>query len=165
MFSGLHLYATLIGALPEEQRKAYRTLYAIPQDYDDYWFFNKYYCPELPTLTRLQYLDMHTYLPEDILAKLDRVSMAVSIEARVPYLSRSLVERVFSIPENLRNPGKTSKYMLKSIARQYLPEQIIGRKKKGFGLPKEYRYSKKDGRYIYEQVKVLQELYPELCDG
>lgn len=161
-YYGLELHSNLIGALPRERKLIYKQKYSIPSDYDDHWFFRKYYRADLPIITRMQYLDIHTYLPEDILTKLDRVSMATSVEARVPYLSHSLLELIFSYSDRLRNLNRTAKHLQKNIAEKFLPQDIINRQKKGFGLPKEYRTSQKDGTFIYEQEKVLNELFPKI---
>ena len=78
---------------------------------------------------------MATYLPDDILAKVDRASMAVSLESRVPFLDHRLMEFVATIPSSfkLRNGG--GKYLLKQAMAQDLPDGILTRKKMGFGVP------------------------------
>lgn len=86
-------------------------------------------------MTRLQYLDFHTYLPEDILTKVDRVSMSVSLECRVPLLSKDLIEYVFSLSEDLKLHNKTLKGLMKETFKGILPQEIINREKKGFSIP------------------------------
>jgi len=162
IYHGFQLYSDLMGGLPCERKNSYKNYLEIENDYDDYWFFRQYYRDDLPLKTRLQYLDIHTYLPEEILTKIDRVSMAVSLEVRVPYLCHHLLEGVFSLPEEMRYLNGTSKGLLKKIAEPKLPETIISRRKKGFGIPKEYRRSSSTGSNIYEQEKVLFEHYNEL---
>lgn len=157
IYSGLELYADLIGSLPRNKKQFYKDHLEIDKSYDDYWFFRKYYRKELPVLTRFQYMDIHTYLPEDILTKVDRVSMATSIEVRVPYLSHKLVESVFSIPETCRNPNTRPKELLAQIASPYLPKEIINRQKKGFSIPKEFRKNKSTGSFLYPQEKILKD--------
>jgi asparagine synthase (glutamine-hydrolysing) len=85
--------------------------------------------------TRLQYLDLRLYLQEDILVKVDRASMACSLEVRAPFLDYELVEFVMGLPSRLKLRGFTSKYLLKRAVRDILPGEIIQRKKKGFGVP------------------------------
>ncbi len=80
-------------------------------------------------------LNMRTYLPNDLLVKVDRCSMAVSLEARSPFLDHRLVEFVVGIPSNLKLRGGVSKYILKRALRGLLPNMIIDRKKHGFGVP------------------------------
>ncbi|MGH9800783.1 MAG: asparagine synthase (glutamine-hydrolyzing), partial [Blastocatellia bacterium] len=86
-------------------------------------------------LNRLLYLDSKTYLPADILTKVDRMSMAHSIEARVPLLDHKLIEFVQTIPASLKLRGQTTKHILKQAMSGLIPDQIINRPKMGFGVP------------------------------
>jgi asparagine synthase (glutamine-hydrolysing) len=86
-------------------------------------------------LTLLQYLDLKLYLQESILVKVDRASMACSLEVRAPLLDYELVEFVMGLPSSLKLKGLTSKYILKKAVNAYLPDEVIQRKKKGFGVP------------------------------
>jgi asparagine synthase (glutamine-hydrolysing) len=85
--------------------------------------------------TRLQYLDMKLYLQEAILVKVDRASMACSLEVRAPFLDYELVEFVMNLPSSLKLRRFTSKYLLKKVMKDFLPKELIERKKKGFGVP------------------------------
>ncbi|MDI6781739.1 MAG: asparagine synthase (glutamine-hydrolyzing) [bacterium] len=87
------------------------------------------------TLSRAQYIDAKTYLPDDILVKVDRMSMAVSLEVRAPFLDHKLIEFVGSIPSNLRLHNGILKYILKRSMEGILPQEILKRKKKGFSVP------------------------------
>jgi len=80
-------------------------------------------------------LNMQTYLPDDLLIKADRCSMQASLEARAPFLDHKLVEYAATIPFNLKLNGSTTKYILKEASRGLLPDEIIDRKKHGFGVP------------------------------
>jgi asparagine synthase (glutamine-hydrolysing) len=91
--------------------------------------------PAQPWLHRLLYLDLKGYLAEGVLQKVDRASMACSLEVRVPLLDRRVVEVVAALPPNLKLHGLTSKYLLKRLMRPMLPRDIVGRRKKGFGVP------------------------------
>jgi asparagine synthase (glutamine-hydrolysing) len=84
-----------------------------------------------------QLLDVNlaTYLPDDLLIKTDRCSMAASLEARAPFLDHRLVEFAARIPSNLKLNGKTTKHILKEAAAGLLPDDIIHRPKHGFGVP------------------------------
>jgi len=85
--------------------------------------------------TLVQYLDMKLYLQESILVKVDRASMACSLEVRAPFLDHELVEFVMGLPSGLKLKGITSKYILKKAMKNFLPNEVIQRKKKGFGVP------------------------------
>ena len=79
--------------------------------------------------------DIHTYLPEDILALSDRLSMRHALELRVPFLDHPLVEFCASIPSSLKIRATTKKYLLKRVARRFIPGEIIDHRKQGFGSP------------------------------
>jgi asparagine synthase (glutamine-hydrolysing) len=129
------LYVVLMNAVPQKIRQQYRHSLNIPTDYDDYWLLRQYFRPELGLRRALQYLDFHTYLPDDILTKVDRASMATSLECRVPFLSRDVVEFAFSLPEHFLYLGGQLKGGLKYAYRDLLPDSILNRPKKGFGIP------------------------------
>lgn len=133
--TGFELYTKLMGGLIKNEKKDFASALGIPDSYDDYWHFRKYYRDDLPIYTRLQYLDFKTYLPDDILTKMDRVSMAVSLECRVPLLSTELIEFSFSLPEDVRYEHGNLKGLLKLAYSDSLPEQILHRKKRGFSIP------------------------------
>ncbi|HEY0427337.1 MAG TPA: asparagine synthase (glutamine-hydrolyzing) [Pyrinomonadaceae bacterium] len=86
-------------------------------------------------LDSLLYLDSKTYLPSDILTKVDRMSMAASLEARVPLLDHKLIEFVTQIPTELKLKGLETKYIFRKAVRGLVPEQILDRPKQGFGVP------------------------------
>jgi asparagine synthase (glutamine-hydrolysing) len=86
-------------------------------------------------LSRIQYLDIKTYLPDDILAKVDRASMAVSLEVRAPLLDHQLMELAASMPSSMKLRGTTGKYILKKAMEPVLPKDILYRKKQGFAVP------------------------------
>ena len=83
----------------------------------------------------LTFLDMRTYMGDDILSKVDRASMACSLEVRVPFLDHRLVELSARIPWGLKLRGRTTKYLLKKAMAPRLPPGITTRPKKGFGIP------------------------------
>ena len=86
-------------------------------------------------LSTLQYSDLNTYLPLDILTKVDRMSMAHSLETRVPLLDHKLVEFAATIPPRFRLRGGTTKYIFKRAMRGILPDEVIDRPKHGFAVP------------------------------
>ncbi|MCB9094313.1 MAG: asparagine synthase (glutamine-hydrolyzing) [Halobacteriovoraceae bacterium] len=161
VLSDLELYTKLLGGLTSEEKEKYRKGWGIPKDYDSYWYFRKYYRKDLPLLTRLQYLDFHTYLPDDILTKVDRVSMAVSLECRVPLLEKNIIEFVFSLDESVRNKDRELKYLLKLALKNSLPEVILNKKKEGFSIPlKDWRKNLLGKKFSKQEV-VLKTLFEE----
>jgi len=91
--------------------------------------------PARSGLDRAQYADLKFWLPGDILTKVDRTSMAVSLEAREPLLDHRLVEFTASIPEPMRIRRGQGKWLMKRTMRRYLPEDILYRPKQGFLTP------------------------------
>ena len=86
-------------------------------------------------LSLVQYLDMKTYLPGDILTKVDRASMAHSLEVRVPLLDHKFVEWISGLPPQLKLKGTEGKYIFKKSLQPYLSDDILYRKKMGFAVP------------------------------
>ena len=84
---------------------------------------------------KLLYLDSKTYLPGDILTKVDRMSMAASLEARVPLLDHELIEFVVGMPAELKLKGLETKYLFKKAMEGIVPREILYREKQGFGVP------------------------------
>lgn len=91
--------------------------------------------PARSGLDRAQYADLTFWMPGDILTKVDRTSMAVSLEAREPLLDHRLVEFGSSLPENMRVRGTVGKYLMKKCMERYLPRDILYRHKQGFVTP------------------------------
>ena len=87
------------------------------------------------TVEELQYLDIKVWLPDNLLLRGDRLSMASGLEARVPFLDHRIIELAFSIPSGLKIKRLQSKYLVKRIAAKYIPRDIIYRKKVGFTVP------------------------------
>jgi len=89
----------------------------------------------LDAITRMQYVDVHTYLVDDILVKVDKASMFNSLEVRAPLLDQYLAEYVASLPSNIRTHNGTLKYLLKKVAADMLSAEILTRRKQGFSAP------------------------------
>ncbi|MGA7409480.1 MAG: asparagine synthase (glutamine-hydrolyzing) [Bryobacteraceae bacterium] len=103
-------------------------------------------------LSRIQYVDMKTYLPDDILAKVDRASMANSLEVRSPLLDHTLMELIARIPSGLKLYNGSGKYIFKKALKGVLPQSVLTRRKKGFAVPvaEWFRQDLKD--FAYESI-------------
>jgi len=159
LLNDLELYTKIMGGYLRKQKEKYRKVWEISSDYDDYWYYRKHYKSELDTYTKLQYLDFHTFLPDDILTKVDRVSMAVSLECRVPLLSTTLIEYVFSLPSAIRYFDGELKGAMKKSFQNLLPKEILNRDKKGFSIPMSNWRSELFGKGINEREYVLRDIF------
>jgi asparagine synthase (glutamine-hydrolysing) len=89
----------------------------------------------LPWVSQMMRIDIETYLPEDILTKVDRMSMAHSIESRVPLLDNEVVDFAATLPPGFKIRNGRRKHILKEVASGLLPEGLVDRRKQGFGVP------------------------------
>jgi asparagine synthase (glutamine-hydrolysing) len=103
-------------------------------------------------LSKLLYLDIHSYLPEDLLVKMDIATMANSLEARVPFLDHKFMEFVARIPSQLKLKGSMTKFILKKAFSGFLPGAILKRKKMGFGVPISRWFTKDLKAYLFETL-------------
>ena len=92
-------------------------------------------CASEHALTRAQYADLHVYMPNDPLVKVDRMAMRHSLEVRCPMLDRRVVELAFRIPGDRRQRGSTGKWFLRALARRRLPQALASMPKRGFTAP------------------------------
>ena len=111
-------------------------------------------CPDKDWRDRIPYVDFKIQLPEEFLMMLDRFSMFFSIEARVPFLDRKLVENILGIPAQLRTKKYNAKYLLKRAFDDVLPEELLSAPKSGFAIPQN-AWLKKE----------LKEMVIDMCTG
>ena len=104
-----------------DPRRVTAPLYGEAADYDD--------------VTKMQYIDIHTWMTGDILVKADKMTMANSLELRVPYLDHKLFEFAAQIPLKYKIHRKQTKYLLRRAFADLLPPDVINRPKKGFPVP------------------------------
>jgi asparagine synthase (glutamine-hydrolysing) len=119
----LERHLTWFGALGPDERTAPE----IAAKLDDF--------PDRDPLNRILWLDFLTYLPDNLLVKVDRGTMLASIEARAPYLDRPLMELALATPSSLKVRGLGTKVILKEAARGLVPDRVIRRKKRGLSVP------------------------------
>ena len=123
---------------PEDKQDLYSAeLFASCESFDPSAPFRAYYnrCESSDSLDRALYVDIKTYLADDILVKVDRMSMAHALEVRSPLLDHKLLEFTATIPPALKLKGRTTKYLLKKVMGKYLPRQVFTRPKHGFTMP------------------------------
>jgi asparagine synthase (glutamine-hydrolysing) len=132
-------YLTLTCGFSEEMKAALytrefrvRSAEASPLTYMHPWFSGN---GEIDIIDRLMSADTSNYLPNDLLVKVDIASMAVSLEARAPFLDHNVMEFAASLPARYKLRGLTTKYILKRALRGLLPDEILSRRKMGFGVP------------------------------
>lgn len=155
------------------EQNIYSLLYSSVKPWEFNKFFNKdfmanvYEDKEIDILDVLSYnlgqkdlykelscLDFNRYLPDDILTKVDRASMAYSLEARVPLLDHRIVELAYSIPSGVKlKYGPKS--ILKSVLYKYIPKKLVERPKQGFGIPLQFWFRKELKNLLYDKVNSL----------
>lgn len=114
---------------------------------------------------RMSIWDLETYLPDDILTKVDRASMWWGLEARVPLLDRRLVEFVLSLPREMRFSRRPAKRMLRAVLDAYVPRQLIEREKQGFGAPVEIWVTTVLRDWVESLLPRAEDLFQEFAPG
>jgi len=106
------------------------------------------YEEQLGLLSMFMYYDLKTYLPDDILVKIDRATMGISLEGREPFLDKKILEWSLQLPVEFKYRNGRTKYLLRRILYKYLPKELVDRPKQGFGVPV-YKWFKTDLKKIY----------------
>ncbi|MBA4123873.1 MAG: asparagine synthase (glutamine-hydrolyzing) [Acidobacteria bacterium] len=96
--------------------------------------------------------DIKTYLPNDLLVKVDIASMAVSLEARSPFLDHKLMEFAATLPDSIKVKGRETKYLLKKVASRLVPREVIYRQKMGFAVPINHWFRGKMSKFVEENL-------------
>jgi len=123
---------------------------------DNKW--DEYFIKKSANLSKwMTLIDLNIRLPELLLMRMDKLVMQSAVEARVPFLDHKLVEYVLTIPQEVLMNTKTTKPLLKNVARSHIPNQIVDRKKQGFRAPIG-EWIKKDEDYFYESIKEFNSL-------
>jgi len=136
-----HKLAGSISAGPESFYRHVVSTWAAPEDavpgaretWGSAWDEAEALCPD--PVERMQYLDAMTYMTDDILTKVDRASMAVSLEARVPLMDHRVAEFAWSLPMGMKLAGGQGKHLLRQVLYNYVPRRMIERPKQGFAVP------------------------------
>jgi asparagine synthase (glutamine-hydrolysing) len=113
-------------------------------------------------LSWMSFIDLKLRLPELLLMRVDKMTMATSVEARVPFLDHKLVEYVMSIPQDRKVPGLAAKYLLKRAVRGVIPDAIIDRPKQGFGVPVMEWFQQELGTQIRQKLRDFSRTHPYL---
>jgi asparagine synthase (glutamine-hydrolysing) len=113
------------------------------------------YAGERSNLNWMTYLDLNLRLPELLLMRVDKMSMGVSLEGRVPFLDHKLVEFAMSIPSDMKLRDGTLKHILKKAVRGVIPDEVIDRRKQGFGVPVREWFNDRAGAIAAEKLKRL----------
>jgi asparagine synthase (glutamine-hydrolysing) len=127
-----------LGLYPYIQERLYTPDFAgRVRDFDPFALANGFVrqTQHLDRVSQYQYLDTRQYLPADILTKVDRMSMANSLEVRSPLLDHTLVEYMATLPTSLKLNGSVSKYVLRKVAAPMLPASVLTKRKQGFAIP------------------------------
>jgi asparagine synthase (glutamine-hydrolysing) len=105
-------------------------------------------------LTRLMYVDQLTYLPDGMLTKVDRASMAHGLEVRVPFLDNRIVEYTATLPEKLKYKQGIGKIVLRKLLSRYIPQELFNRPKMGFGIPLDHWFRKELKELLLDYLSV-----------
>lgn len=129
-----------LGSFVDEEKELLLQEWIKPVLRDTYYqaYHNMLECDARLPLNQILYDDMRMYMEGDILFKVDRASMAASLEVRVPFLNRQAMQYIIELPFDLKLHGRTGKFLLKKAVQNRLPAEIIRRPKKGFNMPVAY---------------------------
>ena len=157
-YTGLPAYAAALGGMTARQIDSLLTERWSEPPYDYLWFYRQFWQEDLSPLTQLRWLDLHTDLAEGLLTKVDRTSMAHSLEVRPPLLDHRLVEFMLSVDPGMlvSQQGRRGKLLVRQLMEPRLPPGHLNQPKSGFGLPVH--------RWLRRHPQVLREAVARLMD-
>src|ERR1700722_4688493 len=157
-YEGLPAYAAALGGMTAQQIDSLLAPPWSAQDYDYLWFYRQYWRDDLRPLAQLRWLDLNTDLAEGLLTKVDRTSMARSLEVRPPLLDHRLVEFMLSVDPHLLvdERRRRGKLLVRRLMEPRLPPNHLNRPKSGFGLPV-HRWLKQHPQLMQDAVRRLME--------
>ncbi len=155
-YVGLAAYAAALGGMTAQQIDALLAPSWKEPEYDYLWFYRQFWREELQPLAQLRWLDLNTDLAEGLLTKVDRTSMAHSLEVRPPLLDHRLVEFMLSVDPNLLvdERRRRGKLLVRRLMEPRLPPNHLNRPKSGFGLPV-HRWLKQHPALLHDAVRRL----------
>lgn len=135
LLGGVDQYAGFLGPFTVAQKRHVLSPDLMERDHDDLWAFRRHWREELPLGKRIQWVDTHVYLRDDMLHKVDRASMAVSLEARPPLVDHRVAEFAMSLHEDLLQRDGRGKLVLRAALESRVPERLLTPKKTGLTAP------------------------------
>jgi asparagine synthase (glutamine-hydrolysing) len=155
-YEGLPAYAAAMGGMTAQQIESLLAPGWKTPDYDYLWFYRQFWREELSPLSQLRWLDLNTDLAEGLMTKVDRTSMAHSLEVRPPLLDHRLIEFMLSVDPNLLvdEHRKKGKLLVRKLMEPRLPVNHLNRPKSGFGLPV-HRWLKDNPKLLHDAVRRL----------
>ncbi|HXP67601.1 MAG TPA: asparagine synthase (glutamine-hydrolyzing) [Steroidobacteraceae bacterium] len=157
-YEGLPAYAAALGGMSAQQIESLLSPSFKARDYDYLWFYRQFWRDGLAPLVQLRWLDLNTDLAEGLMTKVDRTSMAHSLEVRPPLLDHRLVEFMLSVDPHLlvSEQRKRGKLLVRTLMEPRLPANHLNRPKSGFGLPV-HRWLKENPKLLQDAVRRLKE--------
>jgi asparagine synthase (glutamine-hydrolysing) len=157
-YEGLPAYAAALGGMTAQQIDSLLSPAWKTPDYDYLWFYRQFWREDLAPLVQLRWLDLNTDLAEGLMTKVDRTSMAHSLEVRPPLLDHRLVEFMLSVDPQLLvdEQRKRGKLLVRELMEPRLPANHLNRPKSGFGLPV-HRWLKENPKLLQDAVRRLQD--------
>ena len=155
-YEGLPAYAAALGGMTAQQIDSLLADAWTAPDYDYLWFYRQYWRDDLRSLVQLRWLDLNTDLAEGLLTKVDRTSMAHSLEVRPPLLDHRLVEFMLSVDPQLLvdERRRRGKLLVRRLMEPRLPPNHLNRPKSGFGLPL-HSWLKRNPKLMHDAARRL----------